>query len=142
MLFRSRCAWALLQVASLFACAWLLRHLRRGPPLPPRDDARWQWLWLVAFALGARFLLRDTHGGGGNLINTALVLGAFAAQEGARPRTAGALLAVSLVTKPTMVWFLPVFAAFRAWRTLAWTAGAALVALGVTLALQRGDVEP
>jgi chromate transport protein ChrA len=142
----ARLGWALLQLASLVALALALREL-----LAPRAQAlahagappwRWQWLWLGAFLLGARFVLRDTHGGGGNAINTALAVGAFLCAERGRDRTAGALLAFSLVTKPTMVWLLPV-----AWIcgqrralgwTAAWTAGFGLLAF----ALCRGDFAP
>src|SRR5262245_34919030 len=69
-LLAARVAWALLQVASLFACGLVLRALL-APRAPPPERAGWQWMWLATFVLLARFVLRDTHGGGGNLINTA-----------------------------------------------------------------------
>ncbi|MBL8736192.1 MAG: DUF2029 domain-containing protein [Planctomycetes bacterium] len=147
----ARFGWALLQVASLVVGALLLRRLllargALGDGDPPLLDAaerrRWQWLWLATFLLTLRFVLRDTHGGGGNLINVAFVLLAYAASERGHDRRAGAWLAFSLVTKPTMVWLLPVFLLFGRWRTVAWTllAGTGFVLL--TMALQRFELAP
>jgi hypothetical protein len=137
----ARCAWALLQIACLFACGLVLRALL-APRAPPEERARWQWTWLATFVLLTRFVLRDTHGGGGNLINVALVLLAFGDAENGRERRAGCWLAISLVTKPTMVWLLPVFALFGRWRTVAATVvGGALLVLA-TFALQRFELEP
>ncbi len=142
----ARLAWALLQLASLAALALALREL-----LAPRAQAlariepspwHWQWLWLGAFLLGARFVLRDTHGGGGNAINTALAVGAFVAAERGRDRTAGALLAFSLVTKPTMVWLVPVFWLLGRRRAVVCTLVAALALLLVAAALFRFDAAP
>lgn len=144
----ARLGWALLQLASLVALALALREL-----LAPRAQAlahagappwrwRWQWLWLGAFLLGARFVLRDTHGGGGNAINTALAVGAFLGAERGRDRTAGALLAFSLVTKPTMVWLAPVFWLAGRRRALGWTAAWAAAFLLLAFALCRGDLAP
>ncbi|HZN40573.1 MAG TPA: glycosyltransferase family 87 protein [Planctomycetota bacterium] len=137
----ARLAWALLQVASLFACGLVLRALL-AKHAPPPERARWQWTWLATFVLLARFVLRDTHGGGGNLINTALVLLALHDAENGRERRAGAWLAISLVTKPTMVWLLPVFALFGRWRALIATAAACALALLATFALQRFELAP
>lgn len=142
----ARTAWALLQLASLVVIALLLRRSTtpRAPPLsePTATDPRWPWLWLLTFLATMRFVLRDTHGGGGNLVNVALALLALHASECGRDRRAGAWLAFSLLTKPTLVWLLPVFALFGRWRTLRWTAvaGGALVLL--TMALQRFDLAP
>ena len=142
----ARLGWALLQLASLVALALALREL-----LAPRAQAlahagappwRWQWLWLGAFLLGARFVLRDTHGGGGNAINTALAVGAFLCAERGRDRTAGALLAFSLVTKPTMVWLLPVAWICGQRRALGWTAAWAAAFVLLAFALCRGDFAP
>ncbi|HEU4418274.1 MAG TPA: glycosyltransferase family 87 protein, partial [Planctomycetota bacterium] len=137
----ARFAWALLQVASLCACGLVLRALL-APRAPPPERARWQWTWLATFVLLARFVLRDTHGGGGNLINTALVLLALHDAENGRERRAGAWLAISLLTKPTMVWLLPVFALFGRWRTLIATAAAGALALLATFALQHFELAP
>jgi hypothetical protein len=117
----------------------LLRDHQRGDG----DDApRWPWLWFVTLLLTLRFVLRDTHGGGGNLINVAFVLLAFDASERGRDRAAGAWLAFSLVTKPTMVWLLPVFLLFGRWRTVAWTALAGAGFVLVTMVLQRFELAP
>lgn len=142
----ARLSWALLQLASLAALALALREL-----LAPRAQAlaraapspwHWQWLWLGTFLLGARFVLRDTHGGGGNAINTALAVGAFAAAERGRERLGGALLAFSLVTKPTMVWLVPVLWLLGRRRAVVGTALAALAMLLVAAALCRFDMAP
>ena len=137
----ARCAWALLQVASLCACGLVLRALL-AKHAPPPERARWQWTWLATFVLLARFVLRDTHGGGGNLINTALVLLAFHDAENGRERRAGVWLAISLVTKPTMVWLLPVLALVGRWRTLGSTAVAGALLVLATFTLQRFELAP
>ena len=85
-------------------------------------------------------MLRDTHGGGGNIINTALAVLAFLAAERQRPRTAGVLLAFSLVTKPTLVWLLPVFWLFGHRRVVLATALAAAAMVLATMALQRFEL--
>ena len=54
--------------------------------------------WLLLFVLGARFVRRDTHGGGGNVLNLGLCLLAFDAAERERPREAGLWLGRSLGT--------------------------------------------
>lgn len=137
----ARIAWALLQVGCLWAAALALR--RRAPPGPrPASANDWQWLWLVMFALGARFVLRDTHGGGGNLINLALCLVAFDAAERDRPRLAGLLLGFSLATKPTQLWLVPVLFLLGRPRAIAWTIATGAVAVFATLLLQRFDVGP
>ncbi|MFO1030121.1 MAG: glycosyltransferase family 87 protein [Planctomycetota bacterium] len=147
----ARFAWAVLQMACLLVGALQLRRLMVARLQSGNDDCarldaderrRWQWLWLATFGLTLRFVLRDTHGGGGNLINVAFVLLAYAASERGHDRSAGAWLAFSLVTKPTMVWLLPVFLLFGRWRTVAWTllAGAGFVLL--TMAIQRFELAP
>lgn len=137
----ARVAWVLLQLGSLVVIAIVLRRLV-APRGPPDAAARWHWLWFGTFVLMARFVLRDTHGGGGNLINTALALLALHDAECGRERRAGAWLAISLVTKPTTVWLLPVFALFGRRRTLVWTALAASTLVVATMALQRFDLSP
>ncbi|MBL8726955.1 MAG: DUF2029 domain-containing protein [Planctomycetes bacterium] len=140
----ARFAWALLQIASL---AWIARSLRallvgRAALAPPPPPATWHLLWLLSFLLAARFVLRDMHGGGGNLINLALCLAAFADAERQRPRRAGLWLGLSLVTKPTQVWLLPMFVVLGRWRAVGWTAVTGAGCLLLTAVLQRFDVAP
>ncbi len=142
----ARAAWALLQLGCLLAAALALRALTapRAPPgapspTPPRY---WHLLWLMTFVLGLRFVLRDMHGGGGNIINLGLCLGAFWLAERGRALPAGLLLAFSLVTKPTQLWLLPVFWLLGHRRALGWTlAGGALFVL-ITAVLQRFELAP
>src|SRR6185503_15186042 len=97
-----RIAWGLLQVLSL----WLIaRCLRRWVPALEQD--RFQWLFLLTLVVCGRFVLRDTHGGGGNLINVALCLLAFRDAE-LQPCRAGLWFGLSLATKPALIWLLPV----------------------------------
>jgi hypothetical protein len=142
----ARACWALLQVAALCAVAFALRRLLapRGPPDGPGDDAgeRHPWLWLGALLLGSRWILRDMHGGGGNLVNLGLVALAFLCAERRRPWLAAALLGFSLATKPTQALLLPVFFALgHRCAALGAVAAAALYAAG-SLLLLRGDAEP
>jgi len=138
----ARAAWVLLQVGCLLAAALALRALM-APRAPPDAGASyWHWLWLLAFVLLARFLLRDTHGGGGNVINLALCLMAFDAAERERPARAGLWLGLSLATKPTQLWLLPVFVLLGRGRAAAWTLVTGVAAVLLTLLLQRGNAGP
>lgn len=102
----ARFAWGGLQLGALWTLGvllwrWLHRvapHLRRRAP----------WLMAAAFLLTSRYWLRDTHGGGGNLINMALVLGSCELAWQGRRNLAGCILGASLATKPNLIWFLPV----------------------------------
>ncbi len=138
----ARLAWALMQVGCLVAIAFALRRAM-APPEDRADasvrDGAWQWTWLVTFLLGLRFVLRDMHGGGGNLVNLALCLAAFDAAERDRPARAGLLLGFSLATKPTQIWLVPVFLLLGHGRAVAWTVATGAAAVLVTLALQRFD---
>jgi hypothetical protein len=140
----ARFAWALLQLGCLWWIARSLRALLAGRPAlaPPLPLATWHLLWFLTFLLAARFLLRDMHGGGGNLINLALCLGAFVDAERQRPRRAGLWLGLSLVTKPTQVWLLPLLLVLGRWRAVGWTGGVGAACLLATLALQRFDLQP
>lgn len=135
----ARACWALVQVAAIAALAFVLRRLPTGRSPP---GARFWSLWLLTLLLGARFVLRDMHGGGGNLINVALCALAFLCAERGQPARAGWLLGASLLTKPTQVWLLPVLLLLGHRRAALHTllAGAAGVAL--SLALLRFDVAP
>jgi hypothetical protein len=136
----ARAGWALLQIAALVAIARALRSLPVGPA-PPTERAH-RWLWLGALLLGSRFVLRDLHGGGGNLINVGLCALAFAAAERERPRAAGWLLGLSLCTKPTQVWLLPLLWLFGRRRAAAHALVAAAACVLASLLLLRSDVEP
>src|SRR5690606_23662003 len=111
-------------------------------------------LWLFAAVLASRYVLRDTHGGGGNIINLALVLAALhlAAPHLAAPPLAalhlagrgrelgaGLVLGFSLATKPVAVLFVPLLWAFGHRRApgIALLTAAACMALAL-LALRQG----
>ncbi|MCA8951028.1 MAG: DUF2029 domain-containing protein [Planctomycetes bacterium] len=138
----ARFCWALAQIAALAGIGWSLRRLTAGRAPAEAGSAWWHRLWLITFVLGARFILRDTHGGGGNLINVAFCLLAFVAAEGGRAGLAGALLGFSLATKPTQLWLLPVLLLLGHRRTVLWAVVAGVAAAGLTLLLQRFDVGP
>lgn len=144
----ARAAWALLQLGCLLAAALAMRSLAapRAPP-PAATQQRiatrsWQLLCIGTFVLGLRFVLRDMHGGGGNIINLGLCLGAFWLAERQRPAAAGLLLAFSLVTKPTQLWLLPVFWLLGHRRTLGWTVLSAAMFVLLTALLQRLELAP
>lgn len=136
----ARFAWTLLQLLCLVAAAWSLRTL--SARAPPAGDAYWHWLWLAMFVLGARFVLRDTAGGGGNIINLGLCLLAFTDAEGQRPRRAGLWLGLSLATKPTQLWLLPVFFLLGHRRAVGWAVLTGIGAVFATLCLQHFDLAP
>lgn len=144
----ARAMWALVQIGCLVWIARVLRDLLTGRAehAPPAANdgraANWHLIWLLGALLLLRFLLRDMHGGGGNVINLALCLAAFADAERGKPLRAGLLLGFSLATKPTQLWLLPMFAVFGRWRALGWTAATGFGCVLVTLALQRFDVAP
>jgi hypothetical protein len=138
----ARCAWALLQIGCLFAAAVVLRR-RLMPRAPPgAGEGYWHLLWLGVFLLAMRFVLRDTHGGGGNLVNLALCLLAFDDAERGKTRRAGLWLGFSIATKPTQVWLLLGFAVMGRWRAAGWAVLTGAGAVLVTLLLQRFDVLP
>lgn len=129
----ARYGWGVLQVLALAVIfAWLRRALLATWP---ELRARVEWVLLLTAALGARYILRDTHGGGGNLINLGLVLGAFWCAAEGRALAAGALLGFSLATKPTGVLLWPLLFAFgharAAWWTLAGAAAAAFASFAL-----------
>src|SRR5690606_30242536 len=122
----ARYAWGVLQVLALAAIgSWAIGLLRRlRPDLLPRRHL----LLGIAALLLSRYLLRDTHGGGGNLLNLAFALGAFRLAEARRPVLAAAVLGLSLATKPTTALLVPVLLAMG-------HVGAALIAAPVALGL-------
>lgn len=125
----ARYAWGALQVLALGVSLAALRTalLQTWPALRARVEV----VLLLSVLLGARYILRDTHGGGGNLINLGLVLGAFRAAGCGRAVLAGVLFGVSLATKPTGVLLWPLLLAFGYARAGAWTL---VVAAGCALA--------
>lgn len=106
----ARIAWGLLQVGALFGVgAFLASMLRRTrPALVATRPLITHTAFALTMVLGARYVLRDTHGGGGNTINLAFALAAFAAAERGRNLLAAAALGFSLATKPTAALLLPV----------------------------------
>jgi hypothetical protein len=148
----ARAAWALLQVASLCAVALALRRLcagrdapaSGGPPgrQPWLRPLLWPFLWLGALLLASRWILRDMHGGGGNLVNLGLCALAFLLAEHRRPWSAAVLLGFSLATKPTQALLLPVFFVLGHRRAALGAVGAAALCAAASLALLRGDPTP
>jgi len=127
----ARFAWGIAQVLSLAAIgAWLLTMLRR---LAPALEEKRHLILLITAAVGSRFILRDTHGGGGNLINLALSLSALALAEKGRERGAGWLLGFSLATKPTHILMLPLLCWMGRWRAAGHATVAALAFTGLSL---------
>lgn len=116
----ARFAWGGLQVAALVAISRVLLErlvgfwprLSTTQPNGQRFGCRAHWTLLITILLGSRYILRDTHGGGGNLINAALVLLCLRDAERGRGWRAGLWLGVSLATKPVTALMLPVLAMF------------------------------
>jgi hypothetical protein len=102
----ARVLWVLLQISMLGIMLqqlgrWYRRsHQGRAPP---------PWLPILATLLVSRYLLRDTAGGGGNLIFATLVLLACLPLENTPRGTSlrGCLLGLVLAAKPTPILFLP-----------------------------------
>ena len=139
----ARFLWGILQVGALFAIgAWLRAALARvAPTLVPRLH----FILFLTALLASRYALRDTHGGGGNLINLALALGALAMAGRGRGRgravAAALLLGLSLATKPTHLLIVPLLwlfghrnAALGSVAAAAGFTGLSLVLLGQGLA--------
>lgn len=129
----ARFAWVLLQVCALGYIGRRLLSWQRT--LWPEQSRRGHLLLFLTALLCSRFILRDSHGGGGNLFNLALVFGAFHLDAGGKPMRAGALLGLSLATKPTMILCLPLLWIIgnkrSAYAAIGVTAGLLLLALGL-----------
>jgi hypothetical protein len=136
----ARCAWGLLQVAALVVIARCLRRLPTGTS--PPSDLRWNWLMLAMLVIAARFVLRDTAGGGGNLINVAWCLLAYVDAEQGRQRRAGLWLGISLLTKPTQALLLPVFWLLGHRRAVSSTTATVAGGVLLSLLLLRFDTAP
>lgn len=133
--------WALLQLGAIFVLA---RWLARAPSAPrgPPDPAVHRWLLLGTLLLGSRFVLRDMHGGGGNLINLALCVLSFDAQGRGHHARSGLWLGLSLATKPTQLWLLPVYVALGLRRATGFAVLTGAGAVLLSLLLLRGDTGP
>ncbi len=138
----ARLAWSLLQITAIAALGLAMRRMVRTEEPLPAPTARDRWRWLVTLLLMTRFVLRDTHGGGGNLINVALCALAFVAAERGQDRRAGWLLGVSLATKPTQIWLLPVFLAMGHRRAALHAGIAGAASILVSAALLHFDPAP
>jgi len=136
----ARIGWALMQVLAIAVVARLLLRTESRHGLPQGNRA--QVLLLATLLLASRFVLRDTHGGGGNLVNLALAMLAFHDARNGRELRGGLWLGISLATKPALLWLLPFFVATGNWRTSVHAVWTALAAAGLSVAMLRGDVGP
>ena len=136
----ARYAWGLVQVLALFWIGrFLLDGLRRARPgLAPRA----QWILLATALVMLRYVLRDTHGGGGNLINVALALAAFRLAEDRRVLAGALVLGFSLATKPTTVLLVPVFFLLGHRRVAVGSLAATFGFVGLALAVNRHGLDP
>jgi len=125
----ARVLWTALQVGALLLLFELLRRRTREhwPALEPHASV----LFALALVLVSRFLLRDTAGGGGNLIYATLVVWGVELALRGREWAGGVPIALSLVLKPNLAPFVLFLALRRRWRAVASTllACAALYAL-------------
>ncbi len=139
----ARFGWICVQILALFAIGLCLRDFLRR--VAPRLEARHLHLILFVTAVVAlRYILRDTHGGGGNLINLALILVAlkFATTDPARPVLAGLLLGFSLCTKPTGILMVPLLWLFGHRRAASYSLLAAALFLGAALLIHGHGFDP
>jgi len=121
-LLPARILWASLQVGALVLLYRMLR--RRTAELWPALERHVPALYGLALVLASRFLLRDTAGGGGNLIYAALALGSVELALRGRETLAGWPLALSLVLKPNLAPFVLFLGLRKRWRAVASTLGA------------------
>ncbi|MGE0144508.1 MAG: glycosyltransferase family 87 protein [Planctomycetota bacterium] len=122
----ARYAWAAAQVLALWVIlrAFLRALERHAPQLAASPAARHGVLLLTVLALG-RYLLRDTHGGGGNLLNLAMAIAAYEAAERGRLAKSAWWFGFSLATKPTMALLAPVLVVLGHGRAVLAAAGVA-----------------
>src|SRR5262245_28248169 len=117
----ARIAWVALQIGALL---FFLRLLRR------RTREHWPALtaiFALALLLVSRYLLRDTAGGGGNLLFAALALGGVDLALRGREWSGGVPFALSLVLKPNLLPLLVFLGLRRRWRAGASTLAASAV---------------
>ncbi|MHC5066135.1 MAG: glycosyltransferase family 87 protein [Planctomycetota bacterium] len=101
----ARFLWVALQVLAMgYIGARMLHWLQL---LWPELHARRHWILLLTAILCSRYALRDTHGGGGNILNLALVMAAFHLDGKGKTLGASAALGLSIATKPSMILCLP-----------------------------------
>ena len=136
----ARAGWGVLQVLALawigtYLARWLQREL---PELEHRVHA----ILALSAVLASRYILRDTHGGGGNLINCALVLLAIHRADQGRPLSSALALGFSLATKPTAVLFVPLLMLFGHVRAALGALGVAATLLTGTLLLNGHGLDP
>ena len=136
----ARFAWGLLQVGCLFLIARRLRDYARE--FVPAVLPRLHLLYAFVAILGARYILRDTHGGGGNLVNLALVLLAIDRARHHRQMRAGVILGFSLATKPVAILVIPLLWLFGYRRAASIAAASALGFLLLALLLLRQGPSP
>ncbi|MEM7199604.1 MAG: glycosyltransferase 87 family protein [Planctomycetota bacterium] len=143
----ARIGWALLQVGALWAIGrWLAQgHAATSPPL--RSGTRspgvgLQPLLLITALITSRYVLRDAHGGGGNLINLACALTGVALASRRATLSASVLLGLSLATKPTHALLLPLLCAFGRGRVAVGAAAAAAAWTGLALLALRQGWQP
>ena len=136
----TRASWAALQVGALIAIYFALRRMPRGPAPPSEREHR--WLYLVTLVILARLVLRDTHGGGGNILNVAMCVMAFADAERGQHARAGWWLGFSVVTKPTQILLLPLLWCQGHRQTVLQALGAGAALIVLSIALLRLDLQP
>ena len=136
----ARFAWGFTQILAIFMIARRLRDLARE--FTPHVLSRLNLAFAFIAVLAGRYILRDTHGGGGNLINLALILSALHAARFHRETNAGLILGFSLATKPVAVLFIPylwLLGYRRAARTALFAAAGFLL---LAILLLRQGVDP
>ncbi len=101
----ARFLWVAFQVLALAYIG--IRMLHWLQLIWPELHARRHWILLLTAILCSRYALRDTHGGGGNILNLALVIGAFHLDSKGKSLGASAALGLSIATKPSMILCLP-----------------------------------
>ena len=136
----ARFAWGMLQVG----CIWILGlQIRTWVRLyMPEVLPRLNWLYLFVAILVSRYLLRDTHGGGGNLINLTLILSCLELARQKRDISAGVLLGISLATKPVAVLVLPLLWLLGHRRTLSMAIVTAAGCMGLALMMLGQGMGP
>lgn len=113
-------AWNLVSLAVLALCLWLL--------MPPSSEegALWKCAPLAALLLTSNPLAQQVIEGQMNLVLLGLIVGAWSADRGARPRVAGMLVGLAAAIKLYPAFLIVYFLARRQW--------SAVVAAGVTFA--------